>query len=537
MASVAAEGRRPGRHRSLGVWAAWLLLGVAVFLLALLFPPSGDDWRRIAFADHTVSGYLERSRRFYLEHNGRVLPNVLSFMLMDPWWLRALAKAVTVVGLVAALRRVVGSRSMWGVVPALLGVLLVPAPVLRQVLAWSTGFFYYVPPMVGLVLLIGTLAGRWPGGVGVGHRWWMLAGTALLGAATCLFLEPVTLATVGVAVGGVLVTLLRRRRPSWALTGWAVGSLAGAAVMLTSPGLRHSLAGENDYYGTAGEGLVGTVVMNYSLISRSFVLTSVSVLGLVLLGALAQGVRASRHGRPVTGRLLITGALLIGLYAVPRRLLLTGRLTCTEPALAGCDLPVLALDLAMLVLLLAVVVVSGLLATASAPAGVEGPAATRAGQDRTAWVALLAATLLLLAPLLLVVPIGPRNLYGPLVTLTGMAMLTLRPWVDGPRPEGTARDHGPAAAVDRREVVLVRAGLATVAAAGIVLVGVISWSNARVFAERVDLMEEAVAEGHDEVELPPYPYPRWVHGPDDDKMGYRYFHDHHYDIVIRFAEP
>ena len=200
------QGRRPVPWRR---WSAWLLLGLVVFLLALLFPASGDDWRRIDVAEHTVSGYLDRSRRFYLGHNGRVLGNVLSFLLMDPGWLRALAKAVTVVALVAALTRAVGSRSVWGVLPAVLGVLLVPAPVFRQALAWSTGFFYYVPPMIGVVLLVGTLAGRWPAEREAG-RWWVTPGTVLLGVATCLFIEPVTVAAVGLSVGGVLTAVLRR---------------------------------------------------------------------------------------------------------------------------------------------------------------------------------------------------------------------------------------------------------------------------------------------------------------------------------------
>lgn len=531
MAAVDPRGVRGRRPVPWGHWSVWLLLGLVVFLLALLFPLSGDDWRRIDVSGHTVSGYLDRSRRFYLGHNGRVLGNVLSFLLMDPGWLRALAKAVTVVALVAALTRVVGSRSVWGVLPAVLGVLLVPAPVFRQALAWSTGFFYYVPPVVGLVLLVGTVAGRWPGQRWRGRRW-TAAGTALLGVATCLFIEPVMVAAVGLSVGGVLAAVLRRRRPSSALVGWAVGTLLGAAVMLASPGLRQSLSGGNDYYGAPGQSLVDTAVLNYSLISRSFVLSSVTVLGLVLLACLAQGGRAARRGRPVRGWLLVAGAVVVGAYAVPRRLLLTPRLTCREDALADCDLPVLALDLVMLALLLVLVVVTGLLAT-TAPGG-DGPVTQRVGRDRAVWVALLTATLLMLAPLLVVEPIGPRNLYGPLVTLTGMAMLTLRPWVDGQVDGG---DDDAEDRADRRGVLVVRTGLALVAAAALGLVAVVAWTNAQVFAERVSILEEAVDQGHDEVVLPPYPHPRWVHGPADDRMGYHYYLDQRYDIVLRFAEP
>lgn len=544
MAGVPDEAQE--RRAPLRPWPGWLLLGLTVFVLALLLPPSGDDWRRIDFADHTFSGYLDRVRRFYLEHNGRVLPNVLSFMVIDPVWLRALAKAVTLVGLVAALQRAVGSRTAWGVLPAVLGVLLLPAPVFRQAIAWSTGFFYYVPPLIGVVLLVGTLAGRWPG-QRVAGRWWVMPGTALLAAATCLFMEPVTVAALGLAVGGLLVTLLRRRRPSGALVGWAVGTLAGTAMMLASPGLRHSLSGGSDYYGAPGDTLVLTAVTNYALVSRSFVLTSVTVLGLLLLACLAHGGRALRRGRPVAGGLLVAGALLVGGYAVTRRLLRGEPPACGDGSLSSCNLSGLALDLTMLVLLLVLVAGTGLLATDPALTGeADRPGFTRAGRDRAAWVALLAATLLMLAPLLVVQPIGGRNLYGPLVMLTGTAMLALRPWVDGDVGAGGIGaggvgdvGAGGARAGDagaRRGVLVVRTGLATVAAAALVQVGVVSWANAQVFAERVRLLEEAVAEDRDEVELPPYPDGRWVHVPDDDLLGYHYYVDRRHDIVLRFRQ-
>lgn len=535
MATVDPKGAAGSRRAPWSRWAVWGLLGLVVLLLALLLPPSGDDWRRINFSDHTVSGYLDRSRRFYLEHNGRVLGNLFSFLLMEPLWLRALVKAVTVVGLVAVLHRVTGSRSVWGVVPAVLGVLLVPAPVFRQALAWSTGFFYYVPPLAGLLLLVGTVAGCWQGRQGA-RRWWSLPGTVLLGLGTGLFIEPVTVAAVGLSVGAVLVAVLQRRRPSWALVGWAGGTVAALAVMLASPGLRESLSGGSEYYGAPGENPVGTAVVNYSLITGSFVLSSVTVLGLVLLACLAHGGRLTRRGRPRAGWVLVAGALMVGVYAVPRRLLLTERLTCRDRTLVDCDLPVLAFDLIMLALLLALVVATGLTATAQATASAPS-GARRDGRDRTVWVALLAATLLLLGPLLVVEPIGPRNLYAPLVTLTGMAMLTLRPWIDG---EGDGEvDSRASGRVGRAVtgVTVVRTGLATVASVALGVVAFVAWANAQVFTERVSILEEAVVEGREEVVLPPYPHPRWVHGPDDDRMGYHYYLDERYDIVLRFAEP
>lgn len=542
--TAAAAPRRTPRAWVVRTWVVWLLLGVVVLSLSPLFPPTGDDWRRIDFSDHTPSGYLVLSQPYYAGHNGRVLGNLLSYALMEPWWLRGLVRAVTMVGLAWAVHRVVGSRTAWGAFLCGAGVLLVPVPVFREAVVWSTGFFYYLPPMVGVVLLVGTLAGRWPGERHAGRRWTGVA-TALIGAATCLFMEPVMVAALVLALGGLLATLARRRRPSWPLVGWAVGTVTGAVVMLASPGLRHNLSGEDDYYGTIGEALLGTAVVNYSSVTRSFVLSSVLALGLVLLAGLIHGVRALGRGRPVTGGLLVAGVVVVGVYAVVRAVWLSGSLVCEDHRLAGCDLPALGLDLVVTVLLLGVVAATGLLATAptaptvTATAGLPGTTPPAAGlpptapttrrdiwqRDRTAWVGLFVATLLLLGPLLLVQPIGPRNVYGPLVTVVAMAVITLRPWVDGEVRGG------------RSVVTDLRVALAVGTAVWLGLVGVVQWTNAQVAAERVAILEEAVAEQRDEVVLPPFPHPDWVHGPDDSKMGHHYYREDRGDIAIRFAGP
>ena len=61
---------------------------------------------------------------------------------------------------------------------------------------------------------------------------------------------------------------------------------------------------------------------------------------------------------------------------------------------------------------------------------------------------------------------------------------------------------------------------------------VIQEGNARVSAERVALMEAAVTERADKVVLPRFPYPDWVHDPDDPKIGNRYFRHAPRDIEL-----
>lgn len=485
-------------------WLLWLALGAAVFLVALLTPATGDDWRRIDFSDRTVSGFVGKALEHYRARNGRLAGNTVSYVLMEPLWLRALAKSALVLTLVAALHRVTGGRSAWHVLLCFVAVFLLPAPVFRESLGWSTGFFYYVPPMVGLVLLVGTLAGRWPAGRRA-DTWSAAALCAALGAVTCLFVEHVTLAVVLMAITGLGVELVRRRRPTRALTGWAAGTVTGTAAMLLSPGLRITAAGGSDYYGAAGGAWLDTVAPNYGVITRAFLLASPVLMGLLTAACLAHALPRARRTRAAADVALVLGILLVSGYAVARQLTLYGRLRCSPSGGQACDLPLLAGDLVMTSLLLGVLVLTG---RRVVPAGLRG-----------AWAWLLVATLLMLGPLLLVQPIGPRNLHGPLVTTAGMVAMTASPLLTG-------RTRG---------VRVWRLGLAGIALAGVGALTFVQWSNGQVATQRVTLMQQAAAEGRTHVVLPDFPYPRWVHQPDDHKIGYRYHRGTREDIDITFG--
>lgn len=504
ISDVSAIHGEPARTRRTP-WVVWLVLWLLVLILAWWFPTTGDDWRRIDFPRRTPAGFLAESVAYYQNHNGRAVANTVSYLLMEPQWLRELVRATTVVALVAGLHRVTGGRTAWGVLFCFAGVLLLPAPVFRESLGWATGFFHYAPPMIGVVLLVGTLAGRWPRR-SWSATWWAALVCAVIGMLTCLFIEHVTVATVVLAGGGLGLVVAAGSRPSRALVGWAAGTLAGTGVMLLSPGMRLALSGDDPYYSRTGT-LLDTVVSNYAVVTQSFVLSSPVVLGLVVLTCVACGLRGVRRRATPADVVLLAGSLLVGAYAVVSRTWLADRLACTEASVRGCDLAFLGLDLGLLILLLVVLVTLGLRSVPPGP-------------DRVVWAGMLAATLLMLGPLLVVQPIGPRNLFGPLVTVVGMVAVAARPWTDG-RATGARAAH--------------LALLATVVT-GLAWLGVVQWSNAQASAARVTVMEAAVEDGRRAVVLPAFPYPDWVHGPEDGKMGDHYFLERRRDIRITFAD-
>ena len=476
---------------------------MAVFGLSLLFAPTGDDWSRLTFTDRTPAGFLAQASGSYVGHNGRIVGNSLSFLLVQPVWLRAAAKALTVMALVAVMQGVTGSKSVWGGLACFAGVFLIPAGMFRESYVWSAGFFNYVPPMIGLLHLAGVVGGRWPA-----SRWVHPVGIALvcvvMGFLTCLFVEHVTVAVLVIAVTGLAVRLLRRHLDP-AVTGWAAGAVAGTAVMFASPGLDAVASNEDAYFSYADslQGILLTGVANYSTITGSFVLSN-AVLLVLLTGAL---VGSSLRGAPARRAdvLVMAGSLVVSAYALISRVFTPDERLCGID-LAGCNVAALAVDLLALVALLGILVVAGI---RHVPHGV----------DRAVWAALLAATLLMLGPLLVVSPIGPRNVFGPTVTVVAITILTARCGVE--LPAGRLR-------------FLVRTGIASLVVVGLAGHLLVHSSNFATHTERVRAMDAAVERRERLVELPAFPYPSWVHDPEDEKIGNKYYIDQPRDIQIVF---
>jgi hypothetical protein len=487
---------------ALGTVVILAVFGCAVFGVSLLFAPTGDDWSRAAFEDRTLAGYLDQAIGSYQRHNGRVLGNSLSFILIEPLWLRAAAKAVVVVALVAVMQVVVGGRSAWTALLCFAGVFLVPAGVFRESYVWSAGFFNYVPPMIGLMHLVAVVGRRWSA-TRPRRPWLAGAGCAAVGFATCLFIEHVTVAALGIALAGLAIQWVLRQ---WSaqVVGWATGALAGSAVLFGSPGLDDVIANQDAYFSYAAsvQQLVVLVQVNYSTVTGSFVFSNAVLLALITASCVGTGWRGKGGAgtRSVADWFFVAGTLAVGGYAVLSRVVAADSLPCGPE---GCDGILLAADLSAMVVLLTVLVVAGHRYLPRV--------------DRGIWFLLLTATVLMIGPLLVVAPIGPRNIFGPTVTVVTLGVL-LSVRAMARLGVGTLR--------------MVRAGIATVVVVGLAGQVVVHSANFSTARERVLIMMAAVDNRERSVELPVFPYRDWVHDNRDTKMGDKYYIDEPRDIKI-----
>ncbi len=117
------------------------------FVILLLIPENYDDW---AWGSRVG---LHRLMRGFLGYNGRHLGNLtIMFLTRIPVMVASLLKVVVVFGIIYLCSGMLKYRSL--LLFVLLGILLMPRPMLTQTFCWSAGFSNYVTSVFFLFLFM-----------------------------------------------------------------------------------------------------------------------------------------------------------------------------------------------------------------------------------------------------------------------------------------------------------------------------------------------------------------------------------------------
>lgn len=463
----------------------WRLLFPFVLLLLFTillfhFPPTGDDWILIG-KEYDVSDHVGRQLQNWQSQNGRILGNLFFTVLVHPVP-RLISKMLALAGFLFAAYRLHPKYRPESAMLLLSVLLFLPIEMLREVWVWNAGFFNYVPPVVILSLLLVVWKKEQPTAC---TRVLLFFGTL----ASCLFLENITVYLL--AVGLVLPVYIARKHRRRIKSALAVcfGSIAGAALMFSSPSYLR-VADASDPYRTAGVGLTGILATAAENWTESFVP--------YLLG--------KNH-------------FLVGLFLViATTAVLTGknkkvRIPCAVLWITGIAMSVFG----TMELPPPPVVTVSIHLCFYAALWLLGRRML-SGSSLGLYSFLLLSVPVLLAPLLAVQPVGARNFFAPTIFLTLAATLLLR----GLPP------------LSKRRSLIVPVGLLLIFIARWSVLYPVYADNFRVHRMRVELAEQAVRTGETAVAMPPFPHPDHVHGHDPSKMGFTYFNEHTLDI--RFFE-
>lgn len=495
--------------RRKGMKQFFLFAGSYLFLLVLSygFPVAGDDWFfTTRYQNEGIWDAIQRgiaiSRVHFFSTNGRYLGNAFSaiFGCSDLW--REVFRCGIVLGILLLLCRFCGIRRGVPYVAMLALLVALPARIFSESYAWAAGFFNYVPPallMLAYFLAIDPLADREYRDHG--YQFPLLL---LLGLCTQFFAEHVTVAVCLLSVLLWIGYLAYARRCSWKLTGYTLGALAGAVLMFCAPGYRN--IGEEGYrtISQSASDLMAVVQGNFLKITGCLTEDNWGVIGLLSAACIALLGRGVKQCRGRSQKLRILTLLLV---TVPLVFFYANQHILDafqyKPAMSQLTF---ALDV-----ICNLAYLWGLVQTVFLC--INSPQAKRRA------LLLLLAAVLVLAPLLVVTPIGPRCLYVPDVFLIGLFFILAGEVVRAGHMEKSAL---------RWPV------LAVACSVLLCYLWMMVW-NGHAETVRVRYTEEKLSQMATEITLPSYPYSAYIHGGDSGTIHQYYFHAVPGDVTFYFV--
>lgn len=300
----------------------------AIFLsfacLADLFPYSGDDW-----AWGSQIG-LDRLSNFFVNYNGRYMGNLVVLGLTRSSVLVTFTMAAAVTAMIFMVLHIARCRTVAAYALVYGLVLAMPVAVWRQGIVWTSGFSNYflaTISMLGIIVWTRTVLGRDPA---VRRQRQFVEGAGLFALAFVgqLFIEHVTMFIVVFAIASVLYAVRRTGRSPALLWFQLAGATLGAAAMFSNGAYRRALTGSSTYQKigqeAGGRADQAFAAMNMVIGPYGVTLnTALNVALLALVSVIALGRCYDQVGGGVAARYAVIGglagmsAVLVALF-VPR---------------------------------------------------------------------------------------------------------------------------------------------------------------------------------------------------------------------------
>lgn len=254
-----------------------VLLFIAISALVYLFPYSGDDW---AWGSEIGLNRLESN---FENYNGRYGGNLLVLALTRSKLLNIIVIGISLVGVCLLPKLLSNSKRVLPYAFGTLLFLLIPRQIFVQSVVWTSGYSNYIPPILMTMLYFVIVKNIFEEDKPHYH-WTSPIFVAVIGFVSALFMENVTLYNIAISALVILFVLIKFKKIYLTHIAHFIGSVAGAVLMFTNSayGL---IANETDSYRSTafGEGLKKTIIDHTNIIYQQFFNNNLIVLAILSL--------------------------------------------------------------------------------------------------------------------------------------------------------------------------------------------------------------------------------------------------------------
>lgn len=439
------------------------LVVVVLFLLCLLFPYTGDDW----FWGSSFG--LEQLRNGFANYNGRYVGNLMALALTRCRFLRALVMSITLYAICWCIDRIVGrndSSSFWISLALLLAM---PSNIRSQGVAWTSGFVNYAIPSLLILLYLYSfrdvlVLSKRP------VKKQFSGMLFLLGLVNSLIMENVSVYNVIVSLGMVIYTRTKHGFYDKRQLSFLFGSCIGCAIMFSNSAYIAAATGQSNYQKLNKGPLIKSMISKFCLtINPDFCIrnTAINVIFAICSFSYAQEKRSRKSLLTCVVCSLVAGISLLcaaGGFSQGQSDVLTKK-----------DIVYAALTITMLVLVFIMHCEDG--GSVAAPLAIVSMG-------------------IIVAPLLIVNPVGPRHF---LITYCLFVLLTCL-YLDKCFSDSQTRCHA---------IRLIQYTSCLLCISWYLLYGVIALGELR----RVSYIDNALKTNASIIHIKPLPYSSYIESP------------------------
>lgn len=474
-----------------------IIAGISIFFFALflLLPPAGDDFCFMVKPLNSFADFWHAVTQDYLTQNGRIIGNMLSYLLTRAPIISSLVKTVIVIGIfynvMALLEKRLGNMFL-----TLLGIALIvllPLPIFLQTYAWNAGFYNYVPPVLILLFVFRKIVAIFDGKED--SKFTTLIMLFFSGILVCLFIEFCTTYTLAFCIIMFIAYIWKYRKISKTILCYFCGNVIGTALMFSSP-VYHNVANSTDQYRTMAlsfSSIINQAGANFEVVSTN------TIGGNFLLTILLSTVCAVivLHASSGYVEKMITVVLTcVPIYYILSRIVLTPNFSISTSIMAIVIDFVVCIVYFLCIVYCIAVYVSNV-------------------KKRYICLLLIFSVLVLNLPLLVVTPIGPRCFFGSYILLVALVLqLAEHIMVDLKQ-------------VDLKNMELPLAMCIVSSMAALLFIG---YHQTEVYQERCEYIEAEMKDHIQPITVPQYEYPNFIHEPETQKIGYKYYYKEPWDI-------
>ncbi len=213
----------------------YLVILFTLFLMAfsILVPVLRDD---------LLHGSYGIGLNFMPKVNGRYLGNLFGVNMSSSLIIRIFVRTSVILGIVYIMYKTTGDKRRSFIVLAILAFLLTPMSIFRQAIVNSSCFANYVIPTFGGLAVIYVFFYR----KATMNKWWMI-GFLAFGIVNSLFVEHITIFNFLLSIFMFEYSVIRKRKEKYVYLMYMIGSVLGTFIMFSNPIYFLSFKGEDTY--------------------------------------------------------------------------------------------------------------------------------------------------------------------------------------------------------------------------------------------------------------------------------------------------